>query len=42
MARVPYVSREDLPAEKQSVYDHIEATRGGIDAKEYRTLFGYC
>ena len=33
MARVPYVSREDLPAEKQSVYDHIEATRGGIDGK---------
>ncbi|CAI8037670.1 hypothetical protein GBAR_LOCUS21083 [Geodia barretti] len=33
MARVPYVSREDLPAEKQSIYDHIEATRGGIDGK---------
>ena len=33
MARVPYVLREDLPAEKQSVYDHIEATRGGIDGK---------
>ena len=31
MARVPYVSREDLPAEKQSVYDRIAETRGGID-----------
>ena len=33
MARVPYVSREDLPAEKQSIYDHIEATRSGIDSR---------
>ena len=33
MARVPYVSREDLPAEKQSIYDNLEATRGGIDGK---------
>lgn len=33
MARVPYISREDLPADKQSIYDHIERTRGGIDGK---------
>ncbi len=33
MARIPYVSREDLPAEKQSLYDHIERTRSGIDGK---------
>ena len=33
MARVPHVSREDLPAEKQSLYDHIERTRGGIDGR---------
>ena len=33
MARVPYVSREDLPAEKQSIYDHIESTRSGIDGR---------
>ena len=33
MARIPYVSREDLPADKQSVYDHIAETRGGIDGK---------
>ena len=31
MARVPYVSREDLPTNKQSIYDHIAATRGGIE-----------
>jgi len=33
MARIPYVSREDLPAERQSLYDHIERTRSGIDGK---------
>lgn len=33
MARIPYISRDDLPADKQSIYDHIAATRGGIDGK---------
>ncbi len=33
MVRVPYISREDLPADKRAVYDHIERTRGGIDGK---------
>ena len=33
MARVPYISREDLPADKQRLYDHIESTRGSIDGK---------
>ena len=33
MARIPYISRDDLPAGKQSVYDHIAKTRGGIDGK---------
>ena len=33
MARVPYISREDLAADKQSIYDHITETRGGIDGK---------
>ena len=28
MARVPYVSREDLPADKRGIYDHIVETRG--------------
>ena len=28
MARVPYVSREDLPADKRGIYDHIAETRG--------------
>ena len=31
MARVPYVSREDLPDDKRRIYDHIADTRGGID-----------
>ena len=33
MARIPYVTREDLAADKQSIYDHIAETRGGIDGK---------
>ena len=33
MARVPYVSRQDLPPDKQATYDHIESTRSGIDGK---------
>ncbi|MCY3543626.1 MAG: carboxymuconolactone decarboxylase family protein [Chloroflexi bacterium] len=33
MARVPYISRDDLPADKRPLYDHIEQTRGGIDGK---------
>ena len=33
MARVPYISREDLPVDKHSIYDHIAETRGGIDGK---------
>ena len=30
MARVRYVSREDLPADKQGVYDRIAETRGAV------------
>lgn len=39
MARVPYVSREDLSADKQPIYDHIAATRGGIDGGEMPNSF---
>lgn len=31
MARLPYVSKEQLPADKQALYDHIASTRGGIE-----------
>ena len=31
MARIPYIGKDDLPADKQHIYDQIEATRGGID-----------
>ena len=31
MARLPYVSREQLPADKQTLYDHIAETRGSIE-----------
>ncbi|MDA1189140.1 MAG: carboxymuconolactone decarboxylase family protein [Chloroflexi bacterium] len=30
MARVPYVSREDLPESQQPIYDRIASTRGTI------------
>ena len=30
MARLPNMSRDDLPADKQPIYDRIAATRGGI------------
>ena len=33
MARLPYVSREQLPADKQPLYDHIGKTRGGIEGE---------
>ena len=33
MAHVPYISRDDLPADKQPIFDHIAETRGGIDGK---------
>ena len=33
MAYVPYISREDLPAGKQPIFDRIAETRGGIDGK---------
>lgn len=31
MARLPYVSREDLPADKRPIYDHIAETRGSVE-----------
>ena len=30
MARVPYVTRESLPAEKVGIYDRIASTRGSV------------
>ena len=43
MARIPYISRDDLPADKRQLYDHIERTRSGIDGKgmpnSFRLLF---
>ena len=31
MARIPYISEGDLPADKRHIYERIAATRGGID-----------
>ena len=31
MAKLPYVSRDDLPEDKQHVYDRIAETRGSVD-----------
>jgi 4-carboxymuconolactone decarboxylase len=31
MAKLPYVSREDLPEDKRHVYDRIDETRGSVD-----------
>ena len=31
MARLPYISKDQLPADKQSLYDHVAETRGGIE-----------
>ena len=32
MARVPYVSRDELPGDKQHVYDHIAETRASVES----------
>lgn len=31
MARLPYVSREQIPEDKRALYDHVAETRGGIE-----------
>ena len=31
MARLPYVSRDDVPHDQRHIYDHIAETRGGIE-----------
>ena len=33
MARLPYVSREELPQDKQHIYDRIAETRGGAETR---------
>lgn len=37
MARVPYITREDLPEEKHSIYDQIASHRGDV-AHPFRAL----
>ena len=31
VARVPYISRSDLPEDKRHIFDHIAETRGSVD-----------
>ena len=31
MAKLPYVTRDDLPEDKRHVYDRIAETRGSVD-----------
>ena len=38
MARVPYLTREDLPHEKQGLYDQIAIHRGGHVARPFAAL----
>jgi alkylhydroperoxidase family enzyme len=33
MARVPYISKDDLPQDKQHIYDHINQTRSSVEEK---------
>ena len=38
MARIPEVSREDLPAEQQQIFDEIARSRGGRVAGPFKVL----
>ena len=33
MARLPYISRDDLPQDKQPIYDRIAKTRASVESK---------
>ena len=39
MARVPYVSRDDLPQDKQHVYDRIQGTRDSVESGGFPRSF---